>query len=151
MTSAEYIRELKKLTETGSLYAVAKLMRVSEQAVHGYAKGQRFFDQYACLRVSELLNIPFEKVIADIELERETDPAKRAVWSDLLRKCAAVLITVTATILGFGGSYPTEAAAKFGTEVRSADLTRYKLYAERLINLWARFLWQRTRLRGFGT
>lgn len=140
MRTSEYVDALKPLTGTGSLYAVAKLMAVSEPALHRYWKGQRYFDEYACLRVSELLNIPIKRVLADVALERETDPAKREVWSDLLRKFAAVVLMGSAISLGLGGSFHSEQAKASTGKVGTPDFTIYKLYAKRVKQLWIRFL-----------
>jgi predicted transcriptional regulator len=94
MKSADYIKQLRTKTKTGSLYSVAKLLGVSEVAVHGYAKGRREFDTYAALRVAELLNIEPMQVIADVEAARETDEGRKRYWQNLAKKSLGLTATV---------------------------------------------------------
>lgn len=131
MKSAEYIEALKPFAKSPSVYAVAKLLAIPEDTCRGYALGRRYLDIYACLRVAEILNIPLERVIADVALERETDPAKREVWNDLLRKFAAGILMASAIGLVLGGSFHAEHARASTGKVAAADLTRYKLHANK--------------------
>lgn len=94
MNSADYIEQLRKLTKTGSLYSVAKLTGLSENAVQHYSKGRREFDTYAALRVAELLNIEPMQVIADVEAAREKDEGRKRYWQELAKKSLGLTATV---------------------------------------------------------
>jgi predicted transcriptional regulator len=83
MKSADYIEQLRKLTNTGSLYAVAKLTGLSENAVQHYSKGRREFSNYAASRVATLLNIEPMEVIANVEAAREKDEGRKSYWQEL--------------------------------------------------------------------
>jgi hypothetical protein len=83
MKSADYIEQLRKLTNTGSLYAVAKLTGLSENAVQHYSKGRREFSNYAASRVATLLNIEPMEVIANVEAAREKDEGRKTYWQEL--------------------------------------------------------------------
>lgn len=80
MRPNDYLDRVRKLTATGSDYAVAKLLGISEDAVNHYRKGTRHMDNYAALRIAEALALPLEELIASIELEREKAPEKRDRW-----------------------------------------------------------------------
>jgi hypothetical protein len=95
MTTAAYIDLLRKRTETGSDYAVAKLLGISEDAVHGYRKGTRFFDARTALKVADLLGIPLEPVLAVAENERARTPAMRTFWRQRLAVWAAIGLAST--------------------------------------------------------
>lgn len=104
MNSAKYIEQLRPLTDTGTMYAVAKLMEVSEDSIQMYVKGTRQMDTFACLRTAELLNLPLEKVIADIETHREKDPKRKKAWAALSKKflgLALVSCTGSAVLSGY--------------------------------------------------
>lgn len=103
MQPNEYIERLKTLTETKTLYAVADLMGVSWQAVQRYSLNRAAMDNFACIRTAELLDYPLERVIADMELFREKNPERRAVWKDLLGKWAACVLFGTGLTIGHSG------------------------------------------------
>lgn len=84
MQSIRYLEQVRALTATRSDYAIAKLLGLSENAVSHYLHGRRIMDNYACLRVATLLQLPLQEVIAAAEYDRERNEAKRNVWTRFL-------------------------------------------------------------------
>lgn len=103
MTTNEYIDKLRALTATRSDYAVAKLLDLTPEAVHGYTRKGRTMNNTQALRVAQLLQIPAIHVIADMELERAKDETTRALWTRFRkgfgRRAAAVLLFLLAAAL----------------------------------------------------
>lgn len=139
MKTSDYVELLRPLTETGSLYATAQLLGVTEPAMHRYAKGQRHFDEYACLRVAELLNMPAEKVIADIAMEREKDPERRVYWAELLKKYGVAATVLIGIAVVYTATSPTEPVSQFawlmGLTVNKS--INYTLYGVAILVAWA--------------
>lgn len=103
MKPSEYVQMLKKLTPTGSDYAAAKLLGCSQATLYRYRDDQGAMDNFACIRTAELLDMPLERVIADMELFREKNPERRAVWMDLAGKFAASVILALGILIGSSG------------------------------------------------
>lgn len=100
MKTVDYINALRKLTDTGSDYAVAKLLGVTAQAMSQYVHKGRTMDNTRAARAAELLKLPPLDVIADMELERATTDEARAFWTKFRkgfgRRAAAVLLSILA-------------------------------------------------------
>lgn len=86
MTTIKLLGKIRKLTETGTLYAVAKKIGLPLSTVQRWDKGKGFPDAYGCLKIAEVLAIPLETVIATVEAERTKDIDQRDAWNDLLKK-----------------------------------------------------------------
>ena len=138
MNSRDYIDRLRDLTATGSDYAVAKLLEISEDAVNNYRKGKRQFDEFAAMRTAELLNLSPVQVIADVNAARETDERRKKYWRDLSKKLAgstAAAVLITAATLGdCKDSLPETASPSEGEPFNRCGIIthgeEYKLYAE---------------------
>jgi len=85
MNCKDCIDKVRAKTETGSYYAAAKVLGVSEETLRGWKNGTRNPDPFSCLRIAAVLETPLEKIIACVQLEREKDPIKRKAWRDYLR------------------------------------------------------------------
>src|ERR1043165_9656851 len=100
MKTADYIDKLRTLTETGSDYAVAKLLGISEQAVNRYRTGAHAMSPDVALLVAEKLHLPVLEVLADAQLEHAKDAATRSRWAKVRKtaghRAAAVLLAVGA-------------------------------------------------------
>jgi len=99
MKTREYIDLARKFTTTGTDYAVAALLGISEDAVNGYRKGKRVMDNTTALRLSELLNLPLEELIASAEIERARDPATKQKWAERLKRSGQRAASVTGIIV----------------------------------------------------
>jgi len=87
--SAKYLDFLQEKTETGSDYAVSKLLGVSANRISNYRCGRSKFDDEMAVRVANALDIEPMEVIAAIKLEycKEKEDAKMAgFWAETLKK-----------------------------------------------------------------
>lgn len=75
-----YLDQIAKLTETGSDYAVAKLLGISGSRICNYRNGRAHFDDMICLKVANILQIELTEVIASANYQREKDKNKKAFW-----------------------------------------------------------------------
>jgi len=135
--SAKYLDFLQEKTETGSDYAVSKLLGVSANRISNYRCGRSKFDDEMAVRVANALDIEPMEVIAAIKLEycKEKEDAKMAgFWADTLKKTSA---TLSAAFLTIAMTIPNQAEANsFNiTNVMTSffDLTIYTLC--RFLNL----------------
>lgn len=114
MKTANYIDMARKLTQTGSDYAVAKLLGITENAVNHYRLGRRVMDNDTCRRLAEALGRPLEELIAVAEMERAKDEPTRKAWEKRLktvgRRAAAVLIAPALIIAAWGHSATADGA-----------------------------------------
>lgn len=79
-TTSEYLAEIKAATGKASDGAAGIALGWTRPATTAYKYNRSAFDNHTCLRVARALNIPIIQVIADMELQRERDPARRADW-----------------------------------------------------------------------
>lgn len=78
--TAHYLAEIRIKTGAKSDGAAGLALGWTRASTSHYKHNTSAFDNYTCLRVAQLLNIPFIQVLADMELQRERDPVKRAAW-----------------------------------------------------------------------
>ncbi len=103
MRTVEYLDELAKLTETGSDYAVSKLLGVSRQMISGYRSGYRTFSDENAVKVAQLLGIPEGVILADMHAERAASGPVAEAWrhaAEVLRKSAAAVVAVAVLVGG---------------------------------------------------
>lgn len=120
MKTMEYVDAVRAITATGSVYAAAKLLEMSEDTVRNYALGRSYPDPYACARIAEVLDLPLEQVIADVNAEKESDPGRRAYWVELARKFAACVVMGSAIAIG-----ATDDASATGRNAKKAESGSY--------------------------
>ena len=113
MRTVDYLDELAKLTDTGSDYAVAKLLGVSRQWVSHYRRGRTFSDETA-VKVAQLLGIPPGIILADMHAERASSDDVATAWrqvAETLKKSAAAVLAVVVMVGSWlGAPSPAEAA-----------------------------------------
>lgn len=114
MRTVDYLDRVKALTPTGSVYAAAALLGLPEGTVRNWALGNNKPDALACAKIAELLDMPIEQVLADVELEREKDPARRAYWEGLARKFAACVVMGSAI-----ATWPNDGHSATGGETKT--------------------------------
>ena len=95
-TITYYLDQVAKNTETGSDYAIAKILDISTQRVSKYRGGANFDDEM-CIKVADLLKIDVREVIAASNYHREKSDKKKAFWESIFEKSA-----VACLILGLG-------------------------------------------------
>jgi len=135
--SAKYLDLLQENTETGTDYAVGKLLNESRSRLSSYRTGKTKFNEEMCFKVANALDIEPMEVIAAIKLEqcKEKEDAEMAgFWADTLKKTSA---TLSAAFLTIAMTIPNQAEANsFNiTNVMTSffDLTIYTLC--RFLNL----------------
>lgn len=85
-TAAQYLDAAKEKLQLQSDYALAKQLGLSRQTISNYRKNHRTFDNYTCIALSEITGIPALKIIADMELARETDECRRGMWESYVKR-----------------------------------------------------------------
>ncbi len=118
-TQQKYLDDLADLTETGSDYAIAKMLGVTRQRISNYRAGRHHFDQEMCFRVAEALGLNPIEVIAALAAEKEKDKEKARAWRERYRRyagrAAAVFLAAALSV-----SPRTGSAAEFNI----SDITR---------------------------
>lgn len=128
MKTLDYLQALKAVSKKPTVYSVAQLLELPQATVRSWAKGRRFPDPYACARIAEVLDLPLEQVVSDINAECEKDEGRKAYWQGLARKFAPLGLVGICTLIGItGGTWPSSASAASSTESRDNCLTLYKL------------------------
>ncbi len=113
-TISYYLDELQKLTETGTDYAVSKLLNTSTQRISKYRSGASFDDEM-CVKVSDLLKIDLKEVIAAANYHREKNEKKKQFWLktfENVKKPVAACLTLG---LGYTLSLALTGHAAFNT------------------------------------
>jgi transcriptional regulator with XRE-family HTH domain len=82
MKASEYIDEVKRSNGLDTDYKVAKLLGCRQQKISNWREGQTM-DNETARQIAEILRIPVWQVIADMEAERQKDPAKKKAWKML--------------------------------------------------------------------
>jgi hypothetical protein len=72
--------EAKEKTGSGTDYALAKTLDLPRARIHDYYAGNRFPDEFACLKIAEATGRTFEEVTALVKLEAEKNEKRREVW-----------------------------------------------------------------------
>jgi hypothetical protein len=115
MRTIDYLNQVRALTPTRSVYAAAALLGLPEGTVRNWHLANSYPDALACAKIAELLDVPLERVLADVELEREKNPERRAYWEQLARKFAACLVMGLAIT-----TWPSDGRSAIGAETTQA-------------------------------
>lgn len=90
-TTRDYLADLADLDRrqcgTGSDYALAKRLKISRQRMSHYRRGRSGFDDYMCIKVARLLNIPAGEVLANIAASRAERPVIAKAWETAALSC----------------------------------------------------------------
>lgn len=98
-----YLDELKKLTDTGTDYAVAKLLEIDPDTIGSWRKRGTIPDPATCFRIADLLALEREQVLIDIHLAGAKREKERRVWEALAGKAAMLVSGICLTsLLSFG-------------------------------------------------
>jgi hypothetical protein len=95
-TTAQYLDEIKEKCGLQSDYAVAVKIGTTRNSVSHYRHCKNAFDNHTCLVVSQLLEIPLEQVIKDMEIQREKDQRKKADWLSFERRLRGAAASIVA-------------------------------------------------------
>lgn len=94
MNTKNYLAAVRRTTDTGSDYAVAKAIGVSRQAVSRYLNEGTTLDDSVAVRVAEILDLDPSQVILDVQIERASDQRVKTA----LKKIAERLSTAAASV-----------------------------------------------------
>lgn len=152
MTLWDYIDEVRKLTTTGTDYAVAKFLELPETTLNSWKKRGSLPDAATCFKIADILHIEREQVLIDINLAGAKREKERRVWERLAGK-AAMIVSATCLIClwSSGDSWATSPQKQWSDSgwkgqkndgiQKTEDTTCYKLYAR-----WKRL---KTKMRRF--
>lgn len=107
MNTKAYIDALRAKTESGSIYAVARLLQIDEDTVRAWHLGRSHPDALACMEIAEKLDKDPMKVLADVRADAEKDKVKKARWRELARKLNGLAPVFLATAIGATTGYST--------------------------------------------
>ncbi len=96
-TAQEYVEDLAKLTDTGSDYAVAKMLRISTSRMSNYRSGRNLFDNEMCVKIAELLHIDPLEVIAAMESlrqQKQHNTVMQKFWEGIFKKSSAAMVAL---------------------------------------------------------
>lgn len=76
----ELIEQVRTKLDGATDYKIAQVLDLHSEYIHGYVKGARSADAYACARIAEILERDPLGVIAQVEAEAARSEKKRAFW-----------------------------------------------------------------------
>lgn len=85
LTSFDIIELLRKTTETGSLYAVAKLLDCKPQTLTGYVNGSRVMSDDIAVKAACRLDLNPGHVLACVHAESAKDTPHYRIWCDMAK------------------------------------------------------------------
>lgn len=132
-TQEKYLDMVGNLTETGSDYAIAKLLGISRQRISNYRTGRNTFDDEMCTRIGlSLGKNPFE-IIAAINAEKAKTSEKKKFWKDAAEKISA---TAAMLVLGTG----LAASMVYSENVQALEFDNNIHYAQYIISVLLFFI-----------
>lgn len=93
-TTVQYLNEAKERLGITSDNALAKHLKIARSAISQYQHGHRIIDDYAAVRIAEILGINPMDVIATANYEREKAPERKDFWRKMRDKGSAQSFTV---------------------------------------------------------
>ena len=94
MKPSEYIEAAKKAQKVATDYALAKTIGINKARISDWQNGKSWPDAYACAKLAEAANLEPMKVLADIEAQREKNPAKAKFWRSILGKGERLILVL---------------------------------------------------------
>lgn len=99
----DYLDEIRKLTNTGTNYAVAKMIGVSDQAMHNWKKQGSIPDAATCFKIADILHIEREEVLINVNLAGAKKPSDRKVWAAFAGKALSAVSAICLISLSNSG------------------------------------------------
>lgn len=94
-TIGEYLDEAKEKHGIKSDSELGRQLGASKQAVSGWRNSPSKPDDYACIRLAELLGINPLEIIAAANAEREADPERAKWWLDFSKRHGIKTLSVS--------------------------------------------------------
>ena len=85
MNTKQYLQAVKQRLCIESDYALAKALGLTRGAISKYQNDGAFLGSDTAIKVADILKMPVEIVILDMEKERAKDDTMRAVWQEITR------------------------------------------------------------------
>lgn len=122
----ENVRKLldacKNKTAITSHYA----LELPNQRIYDYYEGRRASDEFACLRISEVLGKPLDEVITAVKLDTEKNEKRRSAWERHYKSIGGIAVSFMLTVFSLVAlivAYPSQAQAQQETGlVKSAGI-----------------------------
>lgn len=96
-STLDYLEEVRskigKPGEPASDYAAAKALRVRPSTISRYRNGHGGFDDAVAIRAADLLGLPAETVVLDIQIERDAPPEVRRLWERIAARVSAASLS----------------------------------------------------------
>lgn len=90
MRTVDYMDAVKSRLHLSSDYKLAQALNARQQNVSAWRVGKTTIGDDLAPRIAELLDMPTEKVLADLHAERERNPALVPVWRAIAAQFARV-------------------------------------------------------------
>lgn len=109
----ELIEQVRAKLNGATDYKLAQVLDLHSEYVHGYVKGTRAADNYACAKIAEILERDPLEVIAQVEAEAARTEKKREYWRSFFSGLKqAPHVVALCGILGFSAAgWPVGAEA----------------------------------------
>lgn len=122
MKPSEYLDAAKGRLNIQSDYELAKRFAVPRGSISEMRSGHRSVPLEVAFRLAIVLEMDPAQVVADLEQQREKNPAKRDFWTGFISRAAMLLIAVACTLaLNFSAISGSAANALFGRRLRPND------------------------------
>lgn len=105
-------------------YALAKLLDIPNGYICRYNQGKLFPNEYACLKIAEILKRDYAEISAIVRIEAERDESRKEAWRKYYKSIGGVAATF-ATLFFLAVTLivtPTPANASIGKDSTRADL-----------------------------
>lgn len=99
MKTIDYLDAVKRRLKIASMYALAKHLEISEQAVAQLVAGNHAMSATTAAKVAEILGLEPLQVIADVEYERAKTERDRVLWKRVRESAAVALMAIGAASL----------------------------------------------------
>jgi hypothetical protein len=112
----ELLLECKVKLGIQSDYKLAQALEMHSGLISDYMSGKRVPDEYACMRISLILQRNPAEIIAVIQGESEKNPKRKAFWLDFLvhaKQAAKLGMLLLTFIVALNGGKNQEAQAGF--------------------------------------
>lgn len=113
-STCDYLDDLAVMTNTGSDYAIAKLLNISTSRLSNYRRKRNAFDDEAAFKAAQLLGLDPMIVIAEANAERAHKEETRQFWRETYKRLTNTAAGVILSLAIIGGTLaPSLAYASF--------------------------------------
>lgn len=88
--SKELLLECQMVLGGVTAYQLAKRMEIHSARISAYFAGKEVPDEYACMRIAEILNRKPEEIIAIVQADSEKNEKRKTFWKEKLLQLAKI-------------------------------------------------------------